>query len=668
MQKSISTLAFLLLLLSCGGTAEDGDNKYAKGGNDEEALLEEMVASLYEGVSFLEGVYGTSTSEGFGIENLFDGKPETHWKTIQGAGPDEGIMLYFRKPTYLHELIIKVAEGEGLDKIKEITLYGDGKSFGDFDPKNPIKIGSKFTTVFLRIKEVEKLKTIKNESEGSIQEVVIFNPKLSVGVSELVFSGKEEEILKIQPPVSLEGKIVASSTLKPANSYKVSQLFDSRKELVWVEGAENNGEEETLTFTLKYEIEITALEIWNGYQRSSKHFDSNSKLKTFEFGVKGGKLETYELESKSGTQLVQLKSTLVGKEFVLKIKQAYAGSKYKDLAISEMRFYDGEIPMMISTKSNPDSKELLAKNKGKILGTILDKRFKSEVQEEFMVYQNSIILRSDFTFVIYQQEEDQEADAKIEKIADGGWEVVESKSNSAKIRIFGKLTNLSESYDFYKGKTDKEYIQIFQDFLQIRKGSIKGTKFFGEFKTALPDSAFVDLGMLDKSFILDMKYATDDNFIGETVYDCGRCLMRYEAASALLKAQAKFKEKGLRIKFYDCYRPLYIQKKMWAKYPNPSYVANPYKGIGSIHNRGGAVDMTVVDANGDELDMGTPFDFFGKKAHQDCTDLPKNVLENRKVLRNTMESVGFRRIRTEWWHYSFANKTKFTVANTPIKC
>ncbi len=124
----------------------------------------------------------------------------------------------------------------------------------------------------------------------------------------------------------------------------------------------------------------------------------------------------------------------------------------------------------------------------------------------------------------------------------------------------------------------------------------------------------------------------------------------------------------MRIKFYDCYRPLDIQKIMWDKYPNASYVANPYKGIGSIHNRGGAVDMTVVDSTGKELDMGTPFDFFGKKAHQDFTDLPKNVLENRKILRDTMESVGFRRIRTEWWHYSFANKTKFTVANTPIKC
>ncbi|MCH2046820.1 MAG: hypothetical protein MK212_22080, partial [Saprospiraceae bacterium] len=102
--------------------------------------------------------------------------------------------------------------------------------------------------------------------------------------------------------------------------------------------------------------------------------------------------------------------------------------------------------------------------------------------------------------------------------------------------------------------------------------------------------------------------------------------------------------------------------------PNPSYVANPYKGIGSIHNRGGAVDITIVEANGKELDMGTEFDFFGKKAHQDFTDLPTEILENRKQLRSVMESSGFGSIRTEWWHYSFRNKTKFQVANTPIQC
>lgn len=329
MNKSTFVLSLLVLLFSCGGGGNNAENH-----NSELGESGSENADKYEGVFFLEGIYGTSTVDSFGVENLFDGNPETHWKTIKGAGPDEGIMLYFREPTYLFQLNLKIAEGEGLDRIKQITFYGDGKSFGDFDPKEPIKIGKKFTTVFLRIKEVESAKSIKNESEGSIQNVVVFNPNLSVGISELSFLGEGEEVLKIHAPLNLKGSVRASSTLKPTNSYKADLIFDSRKEMVWVEGAPNNGEEETLNFKLEEETQITALEIWNGYQRSSKHFDSNAKLKTFEFGIKGGEMNTYELESKTGGQIIKLDSALKGKEFVMKIKQSFLGMDYKDLAIS----------------------------------------------------------------------------------------------------------------------------------------------------------------------------------------------------------------------------------------------------------------------------------------------------------------------------------------------
>lgn len=102
----------------------------------------------------------------------------------------------------------------------------------------------------------------------------------------------------------------------------------------------------------------------------------------------------------------------------------------------------------------------------------------------------------------------------------------------------------------------------------------------------------------------------------------------------------------------DCYRPRPIQQRLWNKMPNANYVTPPKKG--SMHNRGLAVDLTIVDKNGAELDMGTPFDDFSEKAHYDYTKLSPKILENRKLLRQTMESVGFKGIRTEWWHFSFA--------------
>ena len=133
-----------------------------------------------------------------------------------------------------------------------------------------------------------------------------------------------------------------------------------------------------------------------------------------------------------------------------------------------------------------------------------------------------------------------------------------------------------------------------------------------ESKIVVNDTSFVNLKEYSSDFVYDMKYATKDNFLKAKVYDCAECYLRLKTAKALILANSKFMKLGYRIKIYDCYRPLDIQKKMWTLVSNPIYVANPSKG--SIHNRGGAVDITLVDSNGKELDMGTPFDFFGPEA------------------------------------------------------
>jgi len=172
-------------------------------------------------------------------------------------------------------------------------------------------------------------------------------------------------------------------------------------------------------------------------------------------------------------------------------------------------------------------------------------------------------------------------------------------------------------------------------------------------KPVLPKD-FVDITTLDPSIRLDIRYATDQNFTKSKIYDCPKCLLRPEAAEAIVTAQKVLKKKGLGLKMFDCYRPSPYQKRLWDKVPNPDYVTPPAKG--SMHSRGAAVDLTIVDANGKELDMGTPYDFFGREAHTDNLSLPKKVLENRRLLRETLVAVGFKGIRTEWWHFSFQGK------------
>lgn len=179
-------------------------------------------------------------------------------------------------------------------------------------------------------------------------------------------------------------------------------------------------------------------------------------------------------------------------------------------------------------------------------------------------------------------------------------------------------------------------------------------------------SDFVRLKDLSPDFVYELKYATPDNFLKQAVYDCGECYLRKSTAEALVKANEAFKQLGYRIKLFDCYRPLSVQKKMWKILPGTHYVANPAKG--SKHNRGAAVDLTLVDAQGKELNMGTPFDFFGKEAHHIYTQHSKEVLENRKLLKETLDKYNFKSIYSEWWHYEYRPEMQSKVENFEWQC
>jgi D-alanyl-D-alanine dipeptidase len=180
------------------------------------------------------------------------------------------------------------------------------------------------------------------------------------------------------------------------------------------------------------------------------------------------------------------------------------------------------------------------------------------------------------------------------------------------------------------------------------------------------ENAFVNLKNYSNDFVYDMKYATDDNFLKEKVYPCGECFLRVKTVKSLLEANNMFLEKGYRIKIFDCYRPKAIQKKMWRIVPNATFVANPKKG--SIHNRGGAVDITLVDENGVEVAMGTKFDFFGEEASHNYQNLSNEILENRKFLKEIMLQNNFKSFDSEWWHYNLNGSNTDKVENLKWRC
>jgi D-alanyl-D-alanine dipeptidase len=175
----------------------------------------------------------------------------------------------------------------------------------------------------------------------------------------------------------------------------------------------------------------------------------------------------------------------------------------------------------------------------------------------------------------------------------------------------------------------------------------------------------VNVHSIDSTIVLDLRYATENNFTHHKLYPVARCLLRREPAESLSAVQKELRTCGLGLKIFDGYRPLSIQKKLWEAVPDDRYVANPAKG--SRHNRGAAVDLTLVDSLGNELAMPTPFDNFTERAHCNYKKLPRKILKNRTLLQQVMERHGFWRMETEWWHFDFHDWGRFPILDLPLE-
>lgn len=175
----------------------------------------------------------------------------------------------------------------------------------------------------------------------------------------------------------------------------------------------------------------------------------------------------------------------------------------------------------------------------------------------------------------------------------------------------------------------------------------------------------VDITELDSTIIIDLRYATKDNFMGDTLYSANICLLRSEVAEQLVKAHQSLRKLNLGLKVWDAYRPLSVQKKMWKKISDPRYVADPARG--SNHNRGAAVDVTLVDSQGNELEMPTEFDDFSQRARSDYPDASERAKQNRSILQQAMTSYGFLTISSEWWHFNYRGCHNYPILDVPLE-
>jgi zinc D-Ala-D-Ala dipeptidase len=181
-----------------------------------------------------------------------------------------------------------------------------------------------------------------------------------------------------------------------------------------------------------------------------------------------------------------------------------------------------------------------------------------------------------------------------------------------------------------------------------------------------PDMELVDLEQAINGVVLDIRYAGENNFTNQTIYTLAKAYARRPVAEALIKLQDSLSHHNLGLKIFDAYRPYSASLKFFEVYPDTNFVANPR--YGSRHNRGCAVDVTLIDkATGKEIPMPTGFDDFSEKAHPGYMDLPQEAIDNRNFLFTIMAHFGFTHYPTEWWHFDYVNWEVYPLMDIPFE-
>lgn len=182
-----------------------------------------------------------------------------------------------------------------------------------------------------------------------------------------------------------------------------------------------------------------------------------------------------------------------------------------------------------------------------------------------------------------------------------------------------------------------------------------------------PSKAMTDLKKKIPGIVLDLRYAGKNNFMNRQLYPAiNTTYLRKAAADSLKVIQQELNEQGFALKIFDAYRPYSVTEMMWEPVKDDRYAADPKTGSG--HNRGVAVDLTLINQETqEELKMGTGFDNFSDTAHHAFTNLPEEILQNRLLLKNIMQKHGFKALDTEWWHYYLPNAKDYELMDISFK-
>ena len=211
-------------------------------------------------------------------------------------------------------------------------------------------------------------------------------------------------------------------------------------------------------------------------------------------------------------------------------------------------------------------------------------------------------------------------------------------------RVENPMMGTEDIYAIGK-ETEIENVELNNTMLYLENSEIAETE------ELIDNTDFVNVKDYIPDIYVELKYNTENNFTGQKIYDFSEAYLRYGTVKKLVCVQKDLQELGLSLKIWDAFRPTEAQFDLWEVCPNSTYVANPNKGFSS-HSRGNTVDITIVDAEGNELVMPTEFDDFSVLADRDYNDCTKEATTNAKLLEQIMIDNGFKPYFGEWWHFT----------------
>jgi len=177
-------------------------------------------------------------------------------------------------------------------------------------------------------------------------------------------------------------------------------------------------------------------------------------------------------------------------------------------------------------------------------------------------------------------------------------------------------------------------------------------------------AGLINIRSLDPEIVVDMPYAGENNFTGRKLYQANEAFLIEPAARALASAAADLAKLGYRLKVLDAYRPLSVQSILWSIKPDANFVASPK--VGSKHNRGASVDVTLLTSDLKPVEMPSLYDEFGPKARAVGQKLPDGIRKNLETLQKVMTGNGFKILASEWWHFDYKDGRLFPLLDIPF--